>query len=265
MTHKPINPHSQTVTCYVTYEKNEDAIVCINAVNGAWLGSKLLRASYGTTKYCTYFLKGIECTNPNCLYLHELGSEQDSFTKESMILGKNLFSESVHPKVAYNSDGSNVFPHICTLPQICMPSLIHYDIASRKYPPRYREISEGDESKLGNYKICTGKFGGIIAAYLDLDNTNEEAEEKEEENENTLNKENDTSGNDNDDDDNDGDSIAVETNQEESIIISTDDDDKDNDNNNDEASASTPIITNDNNINIQINDSTKLESILSPL
>lgn len=263
--HKQANTHGQTVSCYVTYEKNEDAIVCINAVNGVWLGSKLLRASYGTTKYCTYFLKGIECTNPNCLYLHELGSEQDSFTKESMILGKNLFSESVHPKVAYNLEGSNIFPHISTLPEICMPSLIHYDIASHRYPPRYYELpdeivndaSEEVTKSFGQYKICKNRLGGVITAYLDLDgqqeltgdhseksetkdgeeDNNEEVKENEEEEEEEEEvevveeeKEKKVEENENDDDDNNNENEAV---VKDSIIINTVVNNEDTNNNND--------------------------------
>ena len=37
----------------------------------SWL--RLSRASFGTTKYCNYFLRGQECTNTDCLYLHSIG------------------------------------------------------------------------------------------------------------------------------------------------------------------------------------------------
>lgn len=44
----------------------------------------LLQASLGTTKYCSYFLKSMQCPKPDCMYLHELGDEAASFTKEEM-------------------------------------------------------------------------------------------------------------------------------------------------------------------------------------
>lgn len=44
----------------------------------------LLKASLGTTKYCSYFLKSMQCPKPDCMYLHELGDEAASFTKEEM-------------------------------------------------------------------------------------------------------------------------------------------------------------------------------------
>jgi hypothetical protein len=44
------------------------------------------------------------CNNPECLYLHDLGNDDDSFTKEEMVAkeeaahGKHaLFMEATHP------------------------------------------------------------------------------------------------------------------------------------------------------------------------
>ena len=34
---------------------------------------KLVKACYGTTKYCNAFLKGLPCNNAECLYLHDVG------------------------------------------------------------------------------------------------------------------------------------------------------------------------------------------------
>uniref|UniRef100_UPI003AAB6FB1 CCR4-NOT transcription complex subunit 4 isoform X9 n=1 Tax=Centroberyx gerrardi TaxID=166262 RepID=UPI003AAB6FB1 len=47
------------------------------------------QASLGTTKYCSYFLKSMQCPKPDCMYLHELGDEAASFTKEEMQAGKH--------------------------------------------------------------------------------------------------------------------------------------------------------------------------------
>lgn len=45
------------------------------------------RASYGTTKYCTYYLRNMTCPNPNCLYLHEQGEDMDTISKEELATG----------------------------------------------------------------------------------------------------------------------------------------------------------------------------------
>ncbi|OMO67561.1 hypothetical protein CCACVL1_20453 [Corchorus capsularis] len=42
-------------------------------------------ACFGTTKYCHAWLRNVPCSNPDCLYLHEIGSQEDSFTKDEII------------------------------------------------------------------------------------------------------------------------------------------------------------------------------------
>lgn len=90
-----------TVSVYVTYLKEEDALRCIQAVNGYSLEGKVLKACFGTTKYCNAWLKHMPCNNPDCLYLHDEGTREDSFTKEEM-LGKygsknQHFHDLTHP------------------------------------------------------------------------------------------------------------------------------------------------------------------------
>lgn len=43
-----------------------------------------MRSNFGTTKYCATYLRNSPCQNPDCLYLHELGDEEDRFTKEEI-------------------------------------------------------------------------------------------------------------------------------------------------------------------------------------
>lgn len=72
---------------YITYHRREDAARCIGAVDGSASpggGSEIMRASYGTTKYCMSFLRGVNCPDHNCMNLHEWGDEKDCFTKEDL-------------------------------------------------------------------------------------------------------------------------------------------------------------------------------------
>ncbi|KAF3453194.1 hypothetical protein FNV43_RR03632 [Rhamnella rubrinervis] len=70
---------------YITYSKEDEAIRCIQNVHGFVLEGRSLRACFGTTKYCHAWLRNVPCTNPDCLYLHEIGSQEDSFTKDEII------------------------------------------------------------------------------------------------------------------------------------------------------------------------------------
>ena len=98
-----------SVSCYVTYSKPEEAYRCIETVDGCVLNDKVLRASFGTTKYCSYFLRNRPCTNPDCMYLHELGDDKDSFTKEYMQAAKHL-SRVPPPQASHQTSRTSGLP-----------------------------------------------------------------------------------------------------------------------------------------------------------
>jgi len=79
------NMTGPTGSAYITFLRNEDAMRCIQYCDGATVDGKVIRCCYGTTKYCNAFLKHQQCTNPECLYLHEIESGNDSFTREEML------------------------------------------------------------------------------------------------------------------------------------------------------------------------------------
>jgi CCR4-NOT transcription complex subunit 4 len=74
----------QSLGIYVTFEKKEDAARCIAAVNGSHNGDRVLRAQLGTTKYCSAWLRNEQCSNRQCMFLHELGDEEDSYTRQDL-------------------------------------------------------------------------------------------------------------------------------------------------------------------------------------
>ncbi|KAL5061073.1 hypothetical protein RYX36_032677 [Vicia faba] len=65
--------------------EEEEAVRCIQNVHGFVLESRPLRACFGTTKYCHAWLRNMPCNNPDCVYLHEIGSQEDSFTKDEIV------------------------------------------------------------------------------------------------------------------------------------------------------------------------------------
>lgn len=83
--HKNHNLSSHgTISAYITFAYKEDARAAIQALDGFMIEGHQLRASFGTTKYCNNFIRNINCTNPECVYLHEMGEEDDRFTKEEI-------------------------------------------------------------------------------------------------------------------------------------------------------------------------------------
>jgi len=73
-----------SVGVYVTFEKKEDAQRCIQAVNGSMNSERVLKAQLGTTKYCSTWLRNETCTNRQCMFLHEQGDEEDSYTRQDL-------------------------------------------------------------------------------------------------------------------------------------------------------------------------------------
>ena len=78
-----------TVSAYITFIYKEDAKAAISSLDGHWVDGHLIRASFGTTKYCNNFIRGVSCSNPDCVYLHELGDDDDRFTKEEIQVKKS--------------------------------------------------------------------------------------------------------------------------------------------------------------------------------
>lgn len=81
------NPPS--ASAYITFVRKDDAARAIEFVDGSVYDDRVIRATYGTTKYCSYFLRGLGCQNPGCMYLHEPGEEVQSFTKEQLSGGNH--------------------------------------------------------------------------------------------------------------------------------------------------------------------------------
>ena len=72
---------------YITYESKEDAQAAIESVDMFQYDGRLLRASFGTSKYCNSFLRGMTCGNPDCLYLHAMGNAEDSVSYLVLVVG----------------------------------------------------------------------------------------------------------------------------------------------------------------------------------
>ncbi|KAG2364971.1 hypothetical protein BDR07DRAFT_1354375 [Suillus spraguei] len=95
------------VGLYITYHRREDAARCISTVDGAPSpggGREVMRASYGTTKYCMAFLRGVSCADHTCMNLHEWGDEKDCFTKEDLTTLKHTIKDT-ESRGTKNGDG----------------------------------------------------------------------------------------------------------------------------------------------------------------
>ncbi|CDY53382.1 BnaA04g16470D [Brassica napus] len=76
---------NDSCSVYITYSKEEEAIRCIRSVHQFALDGRILKACFGTMKYCHAWLRNMPCNNAECLYLHEIGAPEDSFTKDETV------------------------------------------------------------------------------------------------------------------------------------------------------------------------------------
>lgn len=83
-------PGGLSYSVYITYVAEEACACCIRGVDGFVYDGREMKASYGTTKYCSYFLKDVRCPKPDCLYLHKLGIDEETFTREDIQHQKHL-------------------------------------------------------------------------------------------------------------------------------------------------------------------------------
>lgn len=83
------NNSHPSYTAFIHYATMDEALKSIQAVNNLVVDGRLVKASLGTTKYCSCFLKGQTCQKQDCMYLHEVAENEVSFTKEDMHQGKH--------------------------------------------------------------------------------------------------------------------------------------------------------------------------------
>ncbi|KAH0883677.1 hypothetical protein HID58_059773 [Brassica napus] len=76
---------NNSCSVYITYSREEEAIRCIRSVHLFVFDGRPLKACFGTMKYCHAWIRNMPCNNVECLYLHEIGFQEDSFTKDETI------------------------------------------------------------------------------------------------------------------------------------------------------------------------------------
>ena len=82
-------------SAYITFETKEQAAYCILSVDSIKIKNYLVRAFFGTTKYCNHFLHNYHCYNEEkCMFLHHLAEASD-------IINENIkFGYDDHIKLA---------------------------------------------------------------------------------------------------------------------------------------------------------------------
>ena len=96
--------NKEVYSVYITYKNKIEAACAILCVDSLLINGKIIRAFFGTTKYCSYFLENRICqSSKKCAYLHQLVSNKDIIidvnTKfsynEHLNMSKKIISQSI--------------------------------------------------------------------------------------------------------------------------------------------------------------------------
>ena len=120
---KKVNSNTNKITSsvYITFSNEKEAAIAILCVDSLIIEGKIIRAFYGTTKYCNYFLNSTSCPNRNkCIFLHELITDEDiiinndtKFSYDDHInLAKKILNLYNIKNFRYQNDIKSVFPPI---------------------------------------------------------------------------------------------------------------------------------------------------------
>jgi hypothetical protein len=135
-------------SAYITFSNNKEAALAILNFDSILIGENLVRAFFGTSKYCIHFLNNLECYNKEkCMFVHQLANEND-------YLGVNSkFRYSEHIKLAKkivkdnnfnNNDKSNI------------------NVNDQIIIPKRKTSNSSQNSNLSNNTLDTSAGSGII-------------------------------------------------------------------------------------------------------
>jgi CCR4-NOT transcription complex subunit 4 len=160
-TYNSTNPNGPSYSCHITFSNSSESSLCILALDNMIIDNHIIKASYGTTKYCLNYLKNNVCHNKYCLYLHERANKNDLISREEMNNNKSLFEhqhilainlsgileKDFKEKIKNNLENKNtIFPNIL--------SIFNKDFV-KEYLKQYRtkeinEILKDDKNKNEN-------------------------------------------------------------------------------------------------------------------
>jgi len=73
---------------FVTYDSELSVAKCITGCAGYILYNATIKASYGTKKFCSFFVNKKPCPKSECGFLHDIGNEEDIVPREALHVGQ---------------------------------------------------------------------------------------------------------------------------------------------------------------------------------
>ena len=180
------NIYGPSYSAYVTYSKPSEASIAILSLDNTKIDNHLIRASFGTTKYCSYYLKGIECSNKDCLFLHKKADENDIIKRGDLTSNKIIFAKQhdyaekiadiYNPEVKKKIMGmkrniKTIFPS----PDNIYKNLEEKDLKKNLSKNKNGSSGNNSNNNSGNKKYSNSPYEGNNSnKYENYDNSNDE-------------------------------------------------------------------------------------------
>lgn len=122
-----INPETnkKAYSAYITYSNEKEASFAILSVDSLLIEGRIIRAFFGTTKYCNYFLNNTLCPNMDkCMFLHKLVKEKDIIIDSNTIFSYNEHLELAKKIIKfYNPETKNNILNIPIIKKTIFPNI----------------------------------------------------------------------------------------------------------------------------------------------
>ena len=158
------HPQGPSYAAYITYSTHEEAGLCIKACDGITIQGKQLSLTFGTTKYCTYFLKNTTCPKTDCLYLHKMALKQDTIPREDLpnkLNPQNCILEQINV-IKLQNNGRTVLPPA----KIARDRTYSAIVMAKTSPPRPRVYSRDDCRSRFSFALEPEDSSPILPSYI---------------------------------------------------------------------------------------------------
>ncbi len=84
------NNNKRNYSAYITYSNEREAALAVLCVDSLMIKGNIIRAFFGTTKYCIHFLNNSRCPNlEKCFFMHQLATDKDIIIDSETVFSYN--------------------------------------------------------------------------------------------------------------------------------------------------------------------------------
>ena len=180
---KKINPENKkkSYSVYITYKNDKEAAIAILCIDSLLINGKIIRAFFGTTKYCINFLNNSICPNSkNCMFLHQLINDKEIIIDSNTVFSYNEHLNLAKKKIDFNNPETKIILSKMKKPKSIFP-FVDFILLDEEQKEKYfdpgnisyiksNNTIQNNES-IDNYLVNKeGKFNSINSISKNINN-----------------------------------------------------------------------------------------------